>query len=140
MASNETQAAIILWQNVQSRDAHREGPPPVLSDGWGGHREALVAVYGQVPPYSGRGRRPTRKQPVDGWHYTQMVKQRDPQGNLLGVEVRVIYGDDTTLARTGTRTTCVERTNLTSRLMNSRLVRKTLGFSKKLTMLQAAYV
>jgi hypothetical protein len=123
---------------VKQRQAHRSSPPPVLSDGWGGHREAIVAVYGQVPPYRGRGRPPTHKQPVDGWHYTQMVKQRDANGNLTGVEVRVIYGDDTTLARTGTRTVYVERTHLTSRLMNGRLVRKTLGFSKRLTMLRAA--
>jgi hypothetical protein len=67
-----------------------------------------------------------------------MVKQRDDQGNLIGVEVRVIYGDDTTLARTGTRTVYVERTSLTSRLMNGRLVRKTRGFSKRLSMLRAA--
>jgi hypothetical protein len=56
----------------------------------------------------------------------------------MGIELRVIYGDDTTLARTGTRTTCVERTNLTSRHMNARLVRKTLGYSKRVAMLQAA--
>ena len=74
----------------------------------------------KLPAYGGLGRRLTRKQPVEGWHDTQMVKQRDAHGNLLGVEVRVIYGDDTTLDRTGTRTTCVERTNLTSCLMNSR--------------------
>lgn len=123
---------------MKQRAAHRSHPPPVLSDGWGGHREALVEVYGKVPAYSGRGRLPRRKQPVDGWHYTQMVKQRDDKGNLTGVEVRVIYGDDTTLARTGTRTVYVERTNLTSRLMNGRLVRKTLGFSKRLAMLRAA--
>jgi hypothetical protein len=67
-----------------------------------------------------------------------MVKQRDAAGNLLGVDLRVIYGDDTTLDRTGTRTTCVERTNLTSRHMNGRLVRKTLGYSKRLEMLEAA--
>jgi hypothetical protein len=69
-----------------------------------------------------------------------MVKQRDDQGNLTGVDIRVIYGADTTLSQTGTRTTCVERTNLTSRLMNGRLVRKTLGFSKQLEMLCAACV
>ncbi|MEL6151904.1 MAG: transposase, partial [Chloroflexota bacterium] len=39
---------------------------------------------------------------------------------------------------TGTRTTCVERTNLTSRHMNGRLVRKTLGYSKRSEMLRAA--
>ena len=69
-----------------------------------------------------------------------MVKQRDAKGKLPGVEIRVIYGDHTTCQRTGTRTTCVERTNLTSRLMNSRLVRKTLGFSKQFAMLQAACI
>ena len=138
IAPTETQAAIELWTQVKQRKAHQHSPPPVLSDGWGGHREALVQVYGQVPPYRGRGRRPTRKRPADDWHYTQMVKQRDATGNLMGVEVRVIYGDNTTLERTGTRTTCVERTNLTSRHMNGRLVRKTLGYSKRLEMLCAA--
>jgi hypothetical protein len=140
IGQTETQAAIDLWQQVQQRDAHADYPPPVLSDGWGGHREALVQVYGKVPEYSGRGRPPTRKQPVDGWHYTQMVKQRDAKGNLIGVDIRVIYGDETTLDQTGTRTVYVERTNLTSRLMNGRLVRKTLGFSKELTMLEASCV
>jgi len=140
VGQTETQAAIALWTQVKRRAAHRHRPPPVLSDGWGGHRQALVEVYGQVPDYTGRGRRPTQKQPGADWHYTQMVKQRDETGNLTGVDIRVIYGDHTTLARTGTRTTCVERTNLTSRLMNGRLVRKTLGFSKQLAMLCAACI
>jgi len=140
IAPTETQAAVERWTQVKQREAHRHSPPSVLSDGWGGHREALVQVYGQVPAYCGRGRPPTRKQPGDDWHYTQMVKQRDAKGNLIGVEVRVIYGDDTTLARTGERTTCVERTNLTSRHMNGRLVRRTLGYSKRLEMLRAACI
>lgn len=140
IGQTETDAAVQLWQQVKQRAAHASSPPPILSDGWGGHREALVEVYGYIPDYQGRGRPPTRKQPVVGWHYTQMVKQRDAQGNLMGVDVRVIYGDDTTLSQTGTRTTCVERTNLTSRHMNGRLVRKTLGYSKRVAMLEAACV
>lgn len=138
LGQTETQAAIELWQHVKRRDAHRELPPPVVSDGWGGHREALLEVYGQVPAYSGRGRPPTCKQPRPDWHYTQMVKQRDAQGHLTGLDIRVIYGDDTTLCRTGTRTVYVERTNLTSRHMTARLTRKTLGFSKQGAMLRAA--
>jgi hypothetical protein len=67
-----------------------------------------------------------------------MLKQRDATGNLIGIDLRVIYGNETTLDRTGTRTTCVKRTNLTSRHMNGRLVRKTLGYSKRLAMLEAA--
>jgi hypothetical protein len=138
IGQTETKAAVQLWEQVKQRKAHATNPPPVLSDGWGGHREALLEVFGQVPAYRGRGRPPTRKQPAAGWHYAQMVKQRDAQGNLLGINERVIYGDETTLSRTGTRTTCVERTNLTSRHMNGRLVRKTLGFSKELEMLRAS--
>lgn len=140
IGQSETDAAIDLWQQVKQREAHADNPPPILSDGWGGHRAALVQVYGQVPEYQGRGRPPTQKQAVDGWHYTQMVKQRDATGKLIGIDSRVIYGDSTTLALTGTRTVYVERTNLTSRLMNGRLVRKTLGFSKVLTMLEASCV
>jgi hypothetical protein len=67
-----------------------------------------------------------------------MVKQRDAQGKLSGVEIRVIYGDDSTLERTGTRTTCVERMHLTAWHMNGRLVHKTLGYSKRVAMLAAA--
>jgi hypothetical protein len=140
IGQSETQAAIQLWQELKQREAHSASPPPILSDGWGGHREALVEVYGQVPEYQGRGRPPRQKQALEGWHYTQMVKQRDARGNLIGVDVRVIYGDSTTLALTGTRTIYVECTNLSSRLMNGRLVRKTLGFSKDLTMLEASCV
>jgi hypothetical protein len=140
IGQTETEAAIELWQQVKDRQAHRHAPPPVLSDGWGGHREALVQVYGRVPDYQGRGRPPTIKRPQAGWHYTQMVKQRDDNGNLIGIKVRVIYGDETTLARTGEHTVHVERTNLTSRHMNGRLVRKTLGFSKRVDMLRAACI
>ena len=138
IGQTETQAAVALWQQVQQREAHRQHPPPLLSDGWGGHREALVQVYGQLPVYTGRGRPPSRRQPGSDWHYTQMVKQRDPKGNFTGVEVRVIYADETTLEQTGERTVHVERTHLTSRHMNGRLVRKTLGFSKQVEMLRAA--
>ncbi|MBI3757018.1 MAG: IS1 family transposase [Deltaproteobacteria bacterium] len=138
IGQNETEAAVELWEHIKQRDAHQDCPPPVLSDGWGGHREALLEVYGQVPAYTGRGRPPTRKQPSDEWHYTQMVKQHDTQGHFLGVNIRVIYGDETTLDLTGEHTAYIERTNLTSRHMNARLTRKTLGFSKHLEMLRAS--
>lgn len=129
----ETEAAIALWQGVKQR-SDCDQPPPLLSDGWGGHREALVEVFGKVPDYQGRGRPPEKKQAQAGWHYEQMVKQRE-KGRVIGVVFRPIYGDS---ANTGTPTVYVERTNLTSRHMNGRLVRKTLGFSKKVEMLRAA--
>jgi len=115
-------------------------PPGLVSDGWGGHREALVEVYGQAPPYQGRGRPPTHKQPRPDWQYMQMVKQRE-NGRVVGMETCVIYGDPNVVAVIlGEHTAYVERTHLTSRHMNSRLVRKTLGFSKKLAMLEAASI
>jgi hypothetical protein len=112
----------------------------LVSDGWGGHREALIEVYGHVPDYSGRGRPPSLKQPGEDWQYLQMVKQRE-QGRVIGVEPRAIFGDPQHIyAALETHTAYVERTNLTSRHMNGRLVRKTLGFSKRLPMLRAASV
>jgi hypothetical protein len=138
IGQTETEAALELWQQVKQRDAHCDSPPPLLSDGWGGQREALVQVYGQIPAYKGRGRPPTHKQPGSDWCYTQMVKLRDETGKLTGIKVRVIYGDETTPAQTGQRTVHVERTHLTSRHMNGRLVRKTLGYSKRVEMLKAA--
>jgi hypothetical protein len=140
LGQNETEAAIELWMQVKQRRAHPDSPPPLVSDGWGGHREALVEVYGQVPPYRGRGRPPTHKQPDENWQYTQMVKQHDAQGHFVGVDIRVIYGDAETLDATGQSTAYSERTNLTARHMNSRLVRKTLGFSKQLAMLRASSI
>jgi hypothetical protein len=114
-------------------------PPALVSDGWGGHREALLEVYGHVPPYQGRGRPPSKKQPEKEWQYMQVAKQRDPHGRLLGIQTRVIYGDPDTLpAQLGEHTAYIERTHLTMRHMNGRLVRKTLGFSKRHLMLQAA--
>lgn len=115
-------------------------PPDLTSDGWGGHREALLDVYGKVPPYKGRGRPPTKKRPQPGWQYMQVVKQRE-NGCVIGTETRVIYGHNlVTPLLLGEHTAYVERTNLTTRHMNGRLVRKTLGFSKKRDMLEAACI
>ena len=53
--------------------------------------------------------------------------------------MRVVYGDpEEVQATVGAHTASVERTNLTSRQMNGRLVRKTLSFSKELRLLEAA--
>ncbi len=138
LGQNETEAVIELWTAIQRRPAHQDSPPTLVSDGWGGHREALVEVYGHVPPYRGRGRPPTRKQPAATWQYTQMVKQHDDQGHFIGVDIRIIYGDADTLQTTGQSTAYSERTNLTARHMNSRLVRQTLGFSKQVALLRAS--
>jgi hypothetical protein len=115
-----------------------EQPPAVATDGKGAYRGALVATWGQVPAYSGKGRPPQLPQPDAHWQYVQVLKQRDGP-RLVGVSVKVIYGDpQATLAAVGGHTAYVERTNLTSRQMNARLVRKTLSFSKQVAALEDA--
>ena len=137
---DETQASIAVFQMLKRR-GHPEGPPPTISDGWGGIDEAMIAVYGQVPEYGGRGRPPTRKKPGTDWLYLQMVKQHDEQGHFTGTKLKAIFGnleEVTTLL--GETTAYIERSQLTSRLFNGRQVRKTLAFSKDLHCYHAAAI
>jgi hypothetical protein len=137
IGKTETIASIELLSQLKRR-GHPDAPPPLVSDGWGGHREALIEVYGKVPEYGGLGRPPSLKKPGKDWLYLQMVKQRE-NGRVIGMEPRVIFGEPARVFATlHPNTAYVERTNLTSRHMNGRLVRKTLGFSKRLHMLRAA--
>jgi hypothetical protein len=127
---DETQASIGVFRMLRQR-GHPNGPPPTISDGWGGIDEAMVEVYGLVPEYRGRGRPPTRKKPGSDWLYLQMVKQRDEHGRFQGTKLRVIFGTKAEVIELlGKSTAYIERSNLTSRLFNSRQVRKTLAFSK----------
>jgi len=137
IAKTETQAAMEVFQTLQRR-GHPEAPPPTISDGWGGIDEAMIEVYGQVPQYQGVGRPPTRKRPQPGWQYVQAVKRRE-NGRIVGVELRVIFGDPVkTRQLLGQSTAYIERTHLTMRLFNGRLVRKTLAFSKDVGMYRAS--
>ena len=140
IAKTETLASIELFQTLKGR-GHPTGPPPTLSDGWGGIDEAMVEVYGLVPEYCGRGRPPTRKKAQPGWQYLQMVKQRNEQGQFQGIKLRVVFGQKSELlALLGQSTAYIERSHLTSRLFNGRQVRKTLAFSKNLADYRAAAV
>jgi len=140
IAKDETQASIEVFRTLKQR-GHPDSPPPAISDGWGGIDEAMVEVYGCVPDYKGRGRRPTRKKPGAGWLYLQMVKQRDDHGRFLGTKLRVVFGTKSeVLALLGTSTAYIERSNLTSRLFNGRQVRKTLAFSKEIQAYRASAV
>lgn len=137
IGKTETEASEEVFQTLKRR-GHPDAPPPTVSDGWGGIREAMVEVYGRVPPYSGRGRPPTIKRALPGWSYLQVVKQRQ-NGYVVRTSRRVVYGDEEEMLELlGGSTAYVERTHLTSRLFNSRLVRKTLGFSKCVKMHRAA--
>lgn len=140
IAKDETRASLEVFQTLKRR-GHPDGPPPTISDGWGGIDQAMIEVYGLVPEYCGRGRPPTRKQAQPEWQYLQMVKQRDAHGHVHGVTLRVIFGQKTeVLALLGKSTAYIERSQLTSRTFNGRQVRKTLAFSKKLDDYRAAAI
>src|SRR4030067_3283862 len=51
---DETQASISVFRILQRR-GHPDGPPPTISEGWGGGDQAMGEVYGGVPGYGGRG-------------------------------------------------------------------------------------
>ncbi len=113
-------------------------PPAISSDGNDSYPEAMLETWGKLPEYSGRGRPPIRKQPLPGWKCLQVIKHRS-SGRLIGITYRVVYGDPKEVPDLmGLNTSFVERTNLTSRQMNGRMVRKTLSFSKKKEMLEAS--
>lgn len=135
---NETLASVSVFE-ILKRRGHPDGPPPTISDGWGGIDEAMIEVYGLTPEYSGRGRPPTRKRAGTDWLYLQMVKQHDQSGHFTGTKLKAIFGSlEEVLHVLGKTTAYIERSNLTSRLFNSRQVRKTLAFSKDLECYRAS--
>jgi len=138
IGKDETEASFKVFQTLQQR-GHPDGPPPLISDGWGGIDEAMLAVYGLIPEYAGRGRPPSRLKPAKDWRYLQMVKHRDEHGRLLDVTLKAIWGKKAELIELlGKSTAYIERDNLTTRLFNARLTRKTLAFSKSLALHEAA--
>jgi len=137
IGKDEAQVAAALMAQLKAR-GHPDAPPAIATDGHGGYREAMVETWGQVPEYEGRGRPPSCKQAQPGWHYLQVIKHRC--GNrLTGITTKIVYGDPQHVRELlGEHTAYVERTHLTSRHMNGRLVRKTLAFSKARKMLEAS--
>ena len=124
-------------EQVQRHDPEG-GPPAIATDGKGAYREAILKTWGKVPEYSGQGRPPKLPKPGKDWKHLQVIKERNGR-KLVGVTTKYIYGDPREVKEIlGENTSYVERTNLTSRQMNGRLVRKTLSFSKELRLLKAA--
>ncbi len=120
---------------VLKRRGNPDRPPSLTSDAAKGYESALKKVYGVVPEYTGRGRPPTKKQAGSDWEYLQIVKHR-LGSHLVRVTPKVVFGDLNTVCHNlGKHNSYVERTHLTSRQMNGRLVRKTLSYSKRVDML-----
>lgn len=137
IGKNEEEVAMAMMSQIRDRCNPQE-PPAIASDGNDSYPEAMLETWGKLPDYSGRGRPPTRKQPQKEWKCLQVTKHRSG-GRLIGITYRVVYGDPKEVRDLmGLNTAYVERTNLTSRQMNGRMVRKTLSFSKEDEMLEAS--
>jgi hypothetical protein len=137
IGKNEEEVALTMMHQIRDRSNPTE-PPATATDGCDSYAEAMLKVWGKVPEYSGLGRPPTRKQPQPGWKCIEIIKHRSG-GHLVSITYKVVYGDPNEVpALLGLNTAYVERTNLTSRQMNGRMVRKTLSFSKEKEMLEAS--
>jgi hypothetical protein len=135
----EEEIAPELMEQVKMH-APDEGPPAMSSDGKGAYPKAMLETWGKVPEYDGRGTPPTLPKPGKDWQCLQVIKKRK-RGKLESVRIKVIYGyPEDVKEKLGCHTAYIERTNLTSRTMNGRLVRKTLSFSKELRFLKASSV
>jgi hypothetical protein len=106
---------------------HPDAPPAMATQGKGDDRQALVESWGQLAQYAGVGRPATVTRPQKQWQYLQVVKSRSGS-RLIGVSIKDIGGDRATVpAEVAAQTASVQRSNLSSRQMNRRLVRKTLS-------------
>lgn len=136
ITKTESEAALLLMQML--KQAHPVAPPAIATDAKGGYEEAMLATWGKAPEYRGWGRPTTRKQPGSDWKYLQVKKIRSGS-RLLEVQVEVIFGDPQQVVEAlGKHTAYIERSQLTSRQMNGRVVRKTLSYSKAVRCLVAS--
>lgn len=127
--ASEGQAAQRIWRRWRFT-LHHGNPPPLVSDGWGGHREALLEVFGRT---RGKG---LRRYAGHDWHYLQVVKIRADYFRVKALRPKLVWGKDLQQAHPlPLQTAYVERTHLTSRHMNARLARRGLGASKSLSLL-----
>ena len=110
---------------------------------------AMLAVFGkevEEPVHRGPKWKYPRIEPDEHVIFVRAIKQRNQTGRLLGIVEEVTWGNEDEVGQRidpneegwHISTYCVERNNLTSRLHNSRLTRKTLRFSKQREMLEAA--
>lgn len=113
-------------------------PALFVSDGWDAYIEALLEAYHRLQerPRTGRAGRPPGplKIPDPQLRYAQLVKVRE-NGRVVATHKRVIFGRKSTLNMKEVSTSLIERKNLSFRQDNRRLSRKTIAFSKSVTML-----
>jgi hypothetical protein len=110
----ESDAAQRIWRYWRWTLGVANHPPPLVSDGWGGHKAR-------------------RRMAGKNWHYLQVVKIHNDYQRVIGLKPRLVWGKTLQADHPlSPNLAYVERTHLTSRLMSARLQRKSLRFSKRL--------
>jgi len=123
--------------------------PFFTSDELKHYREALLRVYGipedipKGPRTRGRPKKPTLKPPQE-LKYAQVVKHRR-KGRVVSISTRAVFGEEKEIEKlldaspvsSRVNISFIERNNLTLRQHSRRLTRKTNGFSKDITKLEA---
>ena len=123
--------------------------PFFTSDELKHYREALLRVYGipedipKGPRKRGRPKKPKLKPPPE-LKYAQVVKHRR-KGRVVSISTRVVFGEEEEIEKCldaspvsrSVNISFIERNNLTLRQHSRRLTRKTNGFSKDITKLEA---
>jgi hypothetical protein len=105
----------------------------LVSDGFGGHQDTLLAVFGRT---QGRA---LRRHAGHDWHYLQVLKIPDDFFRVKALRPKLIWGKRLQQQQPlSMQTAYVERTHLTSRHMNARLARRGLCASKSLNLLWAS--
>ena len=123
--------------------------PFFTSDELKHYREALLRVYGipedipKGPRTRGRPKKPKLKPPQE-LKYAQVVKHRR-KGRVVSISTRAVFGEEKEIEKLldaspvsrSVNISFIERNNLTLRQHSRRLTRKTNGFSKDITKLEA---
>lgn len=113
--------------------------PLWVTDGWKAYIFALMLRFHQKIYQirrRGRGRPPIPKMiPASYLRYAQVVKQRE-RGRVIGIEKRIIFGEEDEIDPKDIITSHLERLNGTMRLHCTPLHRRTRCFAKKKTQLE----
>jgi IS1 family transposase len=136
IGKNENEAAMTMMSQLRDRCNTIESPA-IANDGSDSYLEAMLETCGKAPEYCGRGRSPTCREPHAEWKCLQITEHQSGW-RMMGITCRVIYGNRKEVLNLMALTAYVEGTNLASRQMDGRIIRKTLSFSREEEMLEAS--
>jgi hypothetical protein len=136
LGATESSLAEPLVANTEGRLCN-EAIPLWVSDGLDAYSAALLSRHHVVEIYPRTGKRGQPRKPkmvaCPTLRYSQVVKQRDNKGHLVGVSKRAVFGD---VPLKDIHTIYIERYNLNLRHENRCLTRKTIAFSKDIVWLE----